>query len=712
MSIATDPPLQRQDQRSTLWREIASGRHRSVLMLVGSAVSYSECCHCAGVRQIRDTMVLGPIGARHHELEPLTTQMRHNGARPPTRVNARLSEAVDALPFEQFMGSVDAVSHEVACGVVGASCGGAADSSPNANHQYIAAISCAMLRAGLCDRLTIATTNYDQCLERAEALADLGTVARAHDHVHVRTASRGALQLLKLHGCVSDLDSCVFTMSQYARALLDATRVPSLTTALGAPTLIVVLGYSFSDPDLRPLWHQLTSGRRVAVFWNERRPSEPATPTNQPAEVLRREFLRQFDHYIHHGSLFDEGASEAPYHLLRYISMQLDVNRWPLPKYGISDVITPRACAYVDTLTAEQAAEVLARVVGSCCRGDAALALGRIISRSTAPSPAAVRAFLDQFGHCHRVLLQARAARGCRRRFNDETTQLVARSIESFSLSIRGGPKALLGLFAVLVCRSDIRQADQEARMLYRHYRDHLLCKIVQKGSCVIPRWILAVAARSGMALYAQQKCHGLLTEIQHVRNCLSQVATPPKLIEMRDLANGHLLASQMFLLASRPEHAEEHARNAELFYSCAGFMNGALQANRALGWAMLGQGRRHDAIRIHGLGLWRALETDDSSLRPKLGVDLLRSLDVGIEDAEPSEHLASAAGEVSRQLADGRNPDVTDLQKYVGSLYTPPERGRIRRFMRRTREPRLYPLILPPEPSRPVPVARGQQPI
>ena len=99
---------------------------------------------------------------------------------------------------------------------------------------------------------------------------------------------REVLQYAKLHGTLSDRESLVFTFEQMARLVVDATELRAMepwivSDNLGPPSLIIVVGYGFWDPDLRPLLLRLV--RPGSILIRNERPQgqlDPAT-RDQPA---------------------------------------------------------------------------------------------------------------------------------------------------------------------------------------------------------------------------------------------------------------------------------------------------------------------------------------------------------------------------------------------------------------------------------------------
>jgi len=611
-----------------LLEDLGTGRHSHVMFLIGSAVSCSEECACASVTTICNRMLLEPIEQAHpRDLGALARRMRYDTGRDAE--SQELGDSISALPFEQLMGCLDAVSHPVAATVIRAGCGGSPNSRPNSNHTLIADTSTELLRTNLCTAVTVATTNYDMCLERTSAFSRLGCSTRPPPYLRVREmrVGTGRLRYVKLHGCVTDPGTCIFTMKQYAQALFDSRRAADTLTVLDNPTLVICVGYSFSDPDIRPLLRALHAGG--AHFFRNKRPGRGITQSSSPPTMLRRQFLDTLRPVTYESNLFGDDNAKDKEHLLAVLATGLGIKTPPLSKFCLTtESMVKDAGKAVSSLTLNQAAEVLLRIVGSACRGDAAETFAEVIrpqwgSDDVVSMPvvraSALRLFLEQYGHRHDIDGQEEATKEMRGRYQGQH-ELVARAVQSFALSIRGNPRKLLPAWnALRVSKTRLKTCEPHTRALFEHYKAHLHCKFIQKLNALLPKIILRLGIRRGLKWRARRWSVQLLRATLRVRRLAGDSKDATNFIELRDVANAHLLAGQMLLLAGKLKSAEKHARFAEQYYSCSGFLNGALQADRTISWIYLARGERTRAVQAAARGLWRALETDDVSLRPKL---------------------------------------------------------------------------------------------
>lgn len=137
---------------------------------------------------------------------------------------------------------------------------------PNGNHRLIAQLACARLVS------TIITTNFDQLIEKALDSAGVSYRVRRSDADFAAFAGApgaGApVELLKLHGCISDPDTIVATVEQEAVGLsMEKGRV---LAALWRDFVTLFWGYSGADLKLDLDYLRMTTAASTArgFFWN------------------------------------------------------------------------------------------------------------------------------------------------------------------------------------------------------------------------------------------------------------------------------------------------------------------------------------------------------------------------------------------------------------------------------------------------------------
>ena len=118
-------------------------------------------------------------------------------------------------------------------------------------HEYLAYLEC-----------NVITTNYDTLIERAfrEAGRRCGTIVREDDLTRMQDVN-----VVKIHGCVTHLDTVVITEEDYYRWLITDSEIKTLIRLWFLQRPIVFIGFSLSDPNLRQLYYGLRLRFREAL---------------------------------------------------------------------------------------------------------------------------------------------------------------------------------------------------------------------------------------------------------------------------------------------------------------------------------------------------------------------------------------------------------------------------------------------------------------
>ncbi|MDQ2842675.1 MAG: SIR2 family protein [Acidobacteriota bacterium] len=105
------------------------------------------------------------------------------------------------------------------------------------------------------------TTNFDQLLEQAIGLnQELCTpIFAEHDVPTFRFDDPRSIQVIKVHGDISDGRSIIFTSRDYESYFQAHPAMRRLIEFVLQTSYVLFLGYSFSDPDLRTMWGQVFS---------------------------------------------------------------------------------------------------------------------------------------------------------------------------------------------------------------------------------------------------------------------------------------------------------------------------------------------------------------------------------------------------------------------------------------------------------------------
>lgn len=103
-------------------------------------------------------------------------------------------------------------------------------------------------------RLPMVTTNYDQLIEQAFRLNNVPLTVVIHDK---DLTVCGQHILIKIHGCVSQLDTCIITEDDYYLWMANDSDVKALVRAWFLMYQVVFVGYSLRDPNFRSLLVEL-----------------------------------------------------------------------------------------------------------------------------------------------------------------------------------------------------------------------------------------------------------------------------------------------------------------------------------------------------------------------------------------------------------------------------------------------------------------------
>ena len=122
-------------------------------------------------------------------------------------------------------------------------------------HEYLAYLEC-----------NVITTNYDTLIERAftDAGKRCGTIVREDDLTRMQEVN-----VVKIHGCVTHLETIVITEEDYYRWLISDSEMKTLVRLWFLQRPIVFIGFSLSDPNLRQLYYglRLRFGKALQVAY-------------------------------------------------------------------------------------------------------------------------------------------------------------------------------------------------------------------------------------------------------------------------------------------------------------------------------------------------------------------------------------------------------------------------------------------------------------
>lgn len=709
--------------------EIRQKAYPHVAFLAGSAVSFGHPSGCAGVKTIRDELILEVLRAHwrgNHELVFLADQMLGRcraGDASHAEETRSLRRNVLGLPFEQFVGCLHAANACVADGIVDLACGPRYHPEPNVNHHLIALIAEALLGRGYCRTITIFTTNFDVCLEAAllQRLQGHASWETLVPHVPVlrwQLPNGKRLRLVKLHGCLSGRADPVYTMERMLPRIFHGELLDVLTNFGERPDLCIAVGYAFLDPDLRPMLRQAL--RSCKTIWNERAKATERQMLTPPtiAEWLRQEFLDDLTICIYRSDLCHYEDSVGNRHILASMAEDLEGSSGEIERLcgalaagGIEQPLNPKiqdaARDVLSTrLSLDQTCDFLSAVVDSFSRGEAKKLLKqRVLSRPRAGAPhRLIRRYLEQAGHTADYDDVYAACVEVRQHFRDVQTRALSYSYESFIAAIREDTQIIRAIYALARSRLAFPWWRRKAiRWFCGHLEAHFWAKVVEHLPTKLPTpiyrastWLFRAAALV-IALWQkrldrQAKERGWILDIGRVEDELSQ----------------------MLVVGCRQREAIKVAEEMSLRESAIGAYNLVVLADRVLGWAYLAMNEedsRARAISVFARGFWRSVFSEDPTLRPKLVSNLVRALLVegvempalacpmGVKSPEHEEVIRASQRLCLEGQLHAEDADV--VARDMLSAYPANERGRIIEHLRRYSDVTRYPIFLPPMPPR-----------
>lgn len=573
----------------------------------------------------------------------------------------------------------------------------------------------ALARRGI--GVTLLTTNYDLGLDVA-----LAAISNAvHEPIQacpfpayvVRLDGGRSFRYAKIHGCISEPASLMYTYEKLAAGVLRPEPLVSVLrlwhAGAEAQTLVMSFGYGFNDPDLRPIWEKVYADRGAVIVRSERPPKAKLATTDEmgepepsrlvATEVLKDESLGRLKCRLAHSGLFSSGRGNLACELARRIA------GWADPESELEGKFPEAAIAAAGSAIAALEPIAVARFLGelthAAYRGDALETLGHVVASCPVEKLNAdlVELYLRQFGHAAEMSRASEEARKIRSKGCSADVEAITWAYESFADSLRlGGLARVKAPFVALRQGGKIlRRCSPTIRHRFAHYRAHYWLKVLQKGDTVG-----RAAVNAGYRWVGRWPARKLVRDLENAAQA-GEVDN-----DARFVAEVRNLLAQALICAGNPAAGREQARWAQEIASGQNAFSVALQLDRTLAWCALAERTEAGtmtALHAFAQGLLRATYVGDPSLRPKMGLNLLRvvlALPGGNIDAEA---LPIRACETKRllkllhRLREASSP--LDLRwgelKEIGSdvLASCPKPAEAKEVLRRYGDIRRYPVVL-----------------
>lgn len=480
--------------------------------------------------------------------------------------------------------------------------------------------------------------------------------------------------------------------------------------------LYVFAGYGFNDPDLRGLLPRLlvpvNGSRKPSAIWLQRTKPKKADET-RGMDVLRAEFMDSTGIILHICDVFDPDRSFFV-ELARALNLP-GSSQITLPGRTDSwkEEVAPTADAGpMRSLSAEAAIEFVARLCYFANTGDAHLVAHHLATCSDDVRRRADRVLLCCASATH-TSSHERNIEVCeelRKRHHDPDTAAITCAYESFSHAL---------------ATADVRRSTRLLRWGKRYTRACTALTRARFNQFYLHHWLkllqrLYLDLPSTLDMLGGQWCIRIAARrlAQRLRAAAAQAESEN---DIHFVAQLHDLEAQARILCGDHKTASTPTRRAQEIYGAMGNLNGMALIDRTLGWLHLAQGARSDARRVLARGLYRSLRASDTSLAPKLAVNLTRVL---IADGllsglrgqdcvdEPSELRASVSDAAlrlmdARSSAAMREADGMSIWRFAVARFARVGAAALLDHQLRFSCVEKYPIYHPPKPPQRV-VERG----
>ncbi len=491
-----------------------------VVFLVGCTVSCAGDTPCADVAKIRNDLIFKPLIKAFCPENPDRQNSIFDLAYTLTTDNS-VASIVNSIPFEAFMSCLNEVDNEASLKVIQAACHLKQDTihinsfKPNGLHRLISKISYSIINKNYADSVIVLTTNYDLGLDLAFEELNLPKVRyQGIDQLDINiptyTFLNNKLKYIKLHGCILEPKTLVFTMER----LTKLTFWPNIFQDCfdlhieshvnkRQSRLVISVGYSFSDPDLQPHWKRLFNNSECIVLRltkrdiNKRNLNISTTGSDYILEQFTENiFQGQGKYLLHPCNLFD--ATDHPLIIIAN-NLNIKLGKICVPqKKELPEEMQQTAVKAIAQLDHIKATEFLTRVCDYSALPNATCAINEIIFGKydrhinvkncweERTSRWFYLSFRLQGYDCEYSEKQKLLCRKYRRSFSKPEAKLLGYGLCSFPLTINRptlwkGIQALFHLYLAKMWYG--RVSDNFSKNVFQHYDLHFKLKVRVKLS-------------------------------------------------------------------------------------------------------------------------------------------------------------------------------------------------------------------------------------
>ena len=624
-----------------LVRDVRGGDHRHIALVAGSATSLGMPSDCLGVPQIRRAVL---DGIREAATSTSPTGLASRSLLSRMSADARLADPelcarVNDLPFEQFLGCLGASSEDTATQIVTAICG---STRSNSNHDSLARIAQSLIDRTVAQRVSIVTTNYDLCIDHALAQTFGHHAVTRHTQLglpsyEVQLTDGKRVRYVKVHGCISEPLTLVFTFAQMMSLLISddwAVELSDWLTDSGRyrPTLVIFVGYGFWDPDLRDWMRDLFAG--ASLYRNEKRmPIGQSDAVHVPSSgtaQLQNEFFGDLRRagctmaMVRSDLVASGPASDGDHNVLTKLNEELTGELLPIPELALVNESDRLRAAFSDWDDI-RVVHFLSRLLHASNRPDGGTLF---FDAMLADAPGSrqldfAHAYLRTFGTENNWSGGTTACHRLRQRRLSRDINAVAWGYQSFTSTLdqHKGVISRAANGGWCVMRGALLRpfVSDQSRAIFREYSSHYRTKGIQTLWQISGRSRITRASQPVLRLMARWQANSMRRQLN-------------QLLAARDLdvyGDATALLAELAILSGDRDRALDEARRSRVFRTIVGRISNAIQGERLVGWAFLAQGTNTGKIAaIHAFARGFALSMqlrEEPSVSRKLGANLLR---------------------------------------------------------------------------------------
>jgi SIR2-like protein len=637
-----------------LYSKLSDDNIEHIAFWIGSTVSVDPPSCCGSVNKIRHGIISSLHSALdgHEELSlPILDLIEFFNDKLSYDDLPQICKNILDIPFEQFMACLHKANPRVTLEVTQQYAG--TDATPNHHHEALALISKNLLSTNKIKSVTIFTTNYDNCIEKAFDKCGISSLelCQTGDIVTYKLEyNNKKIRIIKPHGCAKIEDSLIFASHQMGK-LLKLNWEQDILNCIPDFDLLLFVGYGFVDPDLYGLLNSIT--KDCVVIRNEY-PNFSGDDNSSllGRNVLKNDFFQQIDcseTNLFLSNLINADKENAPSIFLD-LMQKMDIsfsgaNKRPSAN-GKNHAQSKAIGDIISSMNHFQKAVFWSELMHSCCsklgRRYFYSELTQIDNRQN--NNLMLKAYLQTYGNENNWLGAIKACKDLKRNYSTQVDTAYINGYLSFAASFENR-RLIAFAYCIITYLFPVKDINlfQEVLMFRKRFFVKAISRLYGKSKV----WGKYIGLHYALRLYAKSVESSL-------RNFLmkdNETYNYPHVIGVLYMFDAEMQIIAMQKKKKNRKLIKETINNAQRWSSFFGRLSDALQADRLLGWYSLSIGDLDSAVYYFARGLKRALALPgEPSLTLKLGFNLLRT--------------GSAMGRVNIANINSKKKDVNELEK------------------------------------------------